>query len=152
MEKKSYLEYSQAIRNILKNSLELYQRGETAFYRVMAAQLRILLCDSTRRHARVCDISLLPLLIPDLKLPVPPALDLEPGSLPLNEWLDLELKIAEATINIRQLVRRVCDQDGGAHVDPKPKTGLPESEKVQEWIVSLSQIVLQILEEQGQMR
>ena len=150
MEQKDYLEYSQAIRNILKNSLELYQRGETAFYRVMAAQLRILLNDTTRRHGRVYDLSLLPLLIPDLKLPVPPAPGLETGSLPLDKWLELELKIAEEPISIRQLVRRVCDQDGGAHVDPKPIAGLPDSVEVQEWIVKLSQIILQILEEQGE--
>ena len=93
MKKKDYLEYSQAIKNILKNSLELYQRGEKAFYRVMAAQLRILLCDTTRRHGRIYDISLLPLLVSDLKLPVPPAPGLEPGSLPLSEWLSLELRL-----------------------------------------------------------
>ena len=146
MKKKDCLEYSQAIKNILKNSLYLYHRGESVFYRVMAVQLRILLNDTTRRHGRTRDISLLPLVSPDLELPVPAGLSPISDKLPLKDWLNLQIKIDEDSLTIRQLIRRVCHRKSGAHVNPKVNAGIPHSKETQKWIVQLSELVLKSME------
>jgi hypothetical protein len=127
---------------ILGRSLELARSGEPWFYRVAALQLRLLLCDTTHRHNDVVDIALVPRLRPDLRLPSP----LDPAQiLPLSEWLEIELPLREKqssgpALTIRQLIRRVCDQDGGAHADPRPRAGLP-AEGAPDWILTLGELV-----------
>ena len=122
MEKERELAYARQSVGILLTSLELMAGGRPEFYRVAAVQLRLLLCDSTRQHGQVVDISLAGRLWPDLRLPA-----LGPGEesieLPRAAWL--EQRPEPEGLTIRGLIRRVCDQDGGAHVDPKPQAGLP---------------------------
>ena len=61
-------QYGQDALKILRTSLNLMDQGQPEFYRVAALQLRLLLCDTTRRHGRSVDISLASRLWPDLRL------------------------------------------------------------------------------------
>lgn len=126
---------------ILQSAVRHYQAGDIAFYRLAALQLRLLLCDTVRRHGRVEDISLLPRVHPACALP-PVLPDGHPASadpLPLSAWLMQPLSGADGSVlTIRDLIRRVCDQDGGAHVDPKPQAGLAAFPCRQELIIRLA--------------
>ena len=113
--------------SILHGSLDMARAGHAEFYRVVALQLRLILNDTTRRHEEIVDISLAARLFPDLALA---RLEGE-GTLPLVEWLDQSVPQAgepvpegNEAVTVRRLIRQVCDQDGGAHVDPHPRTGI----------------------------
>lgn len=112
--------YAADALRILERSLGMVEAGETAFYRVAALQLRLLLCDSTRLHNQMIDTALLPRIAPGLRLPAldphGQALD---GFLPLEAWLEQELVVGAGRMTVRRLIRAVCDQDGGAHVDTR---------------------------------
>lgn len=116
---------------ILECNLRLAQRGSPECYRVVAAQLRLLLCDTTRAHGQVIDISLARRLWPDLQLhPLNAAgqYDRKLPPLPLTEWLAQPVSVQITTPGtlptLRELIRLVTDQDGGAHVDLKPHSPL----------------------------
>jgi hypothetical protein len=139
-------EYTRDSLEILRQSLDLYQQGHLEFYRVTALQLRLLLCDTTRRHNQVVDISLLPRLLPDLKLA---RIELQTIDhtymllLPLQEWLAQPISVnAGPPLTIRQLIRQVCDQDGGAHVDLKPDSGLELYDQRAEGIIKIARVVV----------
>ena len=137
------LAYAQDSLEILKHSLHLFRQGRRPFYRVAALQLRLLLCDTTRRHNQVVDIAVLPQLIPNLELPA-----FGPGGtkLPLKDWLAQPIPVQpDQALTIRLLIRRVCDQDGGAHVDFKPSAGLASLDPA-EWIQTIGEIVVNTLE------
>ena len=142
--------YGQDALNILRTSLKLMDLGQAEFYRVAALQLRLLLCDTTRRHGRSVDISLASRLWPDLCLhPFGPLDQFDPAlpPLPLNEWLEQPLPGGAGSIlTLRLLIRRVCDQDGGAHVDLKPHAGLPNVADMPGWIYRAAAEVLSALE------
>ncbi len=134
----SELTFARDALKILETSLELVDQGRCEFYRVAALQLRLLLCDTTRRHNRVLDISLARRLWPGLQLS---ALNLlgsfDPSlpPLPLSEWLAQRLPLAGSqAVTLRSLIRRVCDQEGGAHVDLKPQAGLQGVPDVPGWV------------------
>ena len=115
------------------------RQGRRPFYRVAALQLRLLLCDTTRRHYRVVNIAVLPQLFPGLDLP-----EVGPGGkrLPLKDWLAQPVPgQADQALTIRQFIRRVCDQDGGAHVDFKPEAGLKGLDPA-DWIQIIGEIVV----------
>lgn len=138
------LAYGRDALRILRDSLLLIQQGQRPFYRVAAVQLRLLLCDTTRRHNRVVDIAVLPQIIPDLDLPA-----LGPGGkrLLLNDWLAQPIPgLADQALTVRQLIRRVCDQDGGAHVDFKPEAGLDGLDPAG-WIQTIGEIVVNSVED-----
>ncbi len=65
----SLIDYTRDALEILHASLQHMQSGQPAFYRAAAVQLRLLLCDSTRRHNRRVDLALLPQVAPNLHLP-----------------------------------------------------------------------------------
>lgn len=112
--------------NILKKCANLFNHGDTYFYRVIALQLRILLCDTAYRHNRVEDISLVQIIYPNAKFFPLYKNGLTDRLLPkilLSTWLNQEL-YSDPTITIRNLIRLVCDQDGGAHVDIKSRSRL----------------------------
>lgn len=103
---------------ILQANLELALGPEPACYRAVAGQLRLLLCDTTRRHGRIEDISLAVRCLPDLRLP-----PLEGAG--NTAWLDRQAWLAQAvslpsgeTTCMKDVIRLACDRDGGAHVDP----------------------------------
>ncbi len=133
-----YPRYGRDALKILETSLELFEQGRAEFYRVAALQLRLLLCDTTRRHNRVVDISLARRLWPGLQLyalnpngqfdsTLPPLL--------LSEWLAQRLlPESSPAVTLRALIRRVCDQEGGAHIDLKPQAGLQGVPDVSGWV------------------
>jgi len=149
--------------SILQLSLKLARQDHPEFYRVAAVQLRLMLCDTTRRHQEPVVISLAPRLLPGLALhplvtpgpvgsgdrvsqvnPLQKAGDVFNRSaqpLSIEEWLDQSL----GALTIRQLIRRVCDQDGGAHVDPRPSVSLPEGLDYRTWILVIGEYVVEEL-------
>ncbi len=140
-------QYTLDAASILKQSILLMEGGQLSFYRVAAAQLRILLCDTTFRHDRVEDISILPILFPQMKLS-PLQGSKNPGSvkaLPLTDWL-AQPAGQGLELTVRQMIRRICDVDGGAHVDPKPVNGIPAGTNQAEWILMISKLLLPELE------
>lgn len=132
--------YAQDALEILAQSQELYRQGQKYFYRVTAVQLRLLLCDTVRRHEKIIPVALAVRLWPELRLP---ALVLDPTGLKhlsTEEWLAQELP--ESGLTVRQFIRRVCDQDGGAHVDTRKYARLPDGFPTGEWIIRLGEIVM----------
>ena len=136
--------------SILARSVNLARGEMPAFYRVAAVQLRLLLCDTTRRHGDIVNISLLPRLVPRVALhPLGErGFDHARAPIPLAEWLEQALPLVETNdhgeqepLTVRRLIRRVCEQDGGAHVDPRPAVGLPEGE-YREWVLRIAEEVL----------
>ena len=143
LEQQLYQDHTRAALRILRRSLELARGPEPDFYRVAALQLRLLLCDTTRQHERVMDVSLVPRLWPDLLWP---ALDADgkfsaaPPVLSLPAWLEQPLPRVDLTI--RQLIRRVCDQDGGAHVDLRHQVVPLDLQSARESILQIASLVL----------
>lgn len=143
LEQQLYLDYARSAVRILARSVELARGVEPDFYRVIALELRLLLCDTTRQHERVVDSSLAARLWPDLLWP---ALDSDgrfseslPG-LPLAAWLEQPLPSTGTTL--RQLIRRVCDQDGGAHVDLRPQATRLDYPSTRAAILQVAEVVL----------
>jgi len=62
--KKVLRQYTLDAASILRHSVLLIERGEQSFYRVAAAQLRILLCDTTFRHNQVRRLRFCPFSFP----------------------------------------------------------------------------------------
>ncbi len=141
--------YCREALEILETAINLYRQGKYPFYRVAALQLRMLLCDATRRHGELIDISLLPQWQPDLLLPplLPDGLpNLSIPRLALSDWLEQPLPaVSGSPLSIRIFIRRICEQDGGAHADPKPQAGLSGYPQREEWVVKLADIVLSSL-------
>jgi hypothetical protein len=145
-----YLSYALDALDILKESNQLACGEHTGFYRVAAAQLRLLLCDTTRQHGKIVDISLLPRLLPKLSLPpVDYHADMvfRADEIPLADWLKQKVVMDESSeVTIRQLIRQVCDQDGGAHVDYKPESILRRTSNYAQSILSIAEIVITSVE------
>jgi hypothetical protein len=140
-------QYTVDALNILDHSIRLFDEGHESFYRVAAAQLRILLCDTNFRHGKQEDIAIVPVLMPELVLfPVDASGNPQKGADPVNllTWLDSASQI-ETGMTIRQLIRRICDVDGGAHVDIKPLAGLPLQGNTHQWIMNIARTLLPIL-------
>ena len=136
--------------NIIKQSIQLHRDGHQYFYRVVALQLRMLLCDTTRRHGKSINTALVPRVFPDLSLPIldqKGEQDPDSPPLPLTLWLDQKLASSSKTpVTIHQFIRRVCDQDGGAHVDPKPVAGFSHIDDHETLIIRIGSIVADELE------
>ncbi len=132
------LMYAHDALEILRTSLEMVSQGRLEFYRVAALQLRLLLCDTTRRHNQVVNISLARRLWPELRLhPLNAEGVFDPRLEPLllPAWLAQRLPLpADRSLTLRELIRRVCDQEGGAHVDLRPDAGLSKVPDVPGWI------------------
>lgn len=118
-----FTRYLQDTLSILRTSLRLGGEGKPEFYRVAAAQLRLLLCDTTRRHDRIEDISLALRVFPDLAFHplVGNEFDRSLVCIPVKNWLAQPLPEGEnqAAPAIREFIRQVCDNEGGVHFDPK---------------------------------
>jgi len=130
---------------IVRISIDLAWEKHPAFYRVAATQLRLLLCDTTRRHGRIVDISLASRVFPALSLrPLAgESFDLGAPRIPLRSWLDQIIpdKDLQTSMSIRDLIREVCDNDGGAHVDLKGKYGVPRRTAQRDWILRIASLV-----------
>ncbi len=136
--------YASEALDILEYCIHLYEQGKHHYYRVAAVQLRLLLCDTAFRHGQHEDISLIPALVPHLCLTPFSSKDDQKTNRDLQRWLDSSTGL-DTDLTIRQLIRRVCDIDGGAHVDTKPLAGLPENEDTSQWIIDLSKYLLPLL-------
>ena len=141
--KRILAQYTQDAVNILDHSLQLYEEGHLSFYRVAAAQLRILLCDTNFKHGKQEDIAIVPILAPNIKFRLfddtaLPRMDL--AEVDLQTWLDSPAG-SKMGLTLRQLIRRVCDIDGGAHVDIKPLAGLPDGDNARQWIINIGKYV-----------
>ncbi len=118
-------DYAAGSLRILAASLRRFEQGARENYRVVAVQLRLLLCDTNRIHERLVDVSLIPRLLPDCRLrplQISPRVRVDPSAepVPLQTWLAGTVPLpGGAEITLRELIRIVCEQDGGAHVDPR---------------------------------
>lgn len=135
--------------SILERSLELCKTGHPSFYRVAAVQMRILLCDTTFRHDHQEDIAILPILFPELMLHrldanYRPRMD-EP-KIDLLTWLN-SIADPKSNLTLRQIIRRVCDVDGGAHVDLKSQAGISDQETARLWIIAIGEYLVPLLDE-----
>jgi hypothetical protein len=135
---------------ILKTCLQLIHQGQKHFYRVAAVQLRLLLCDTTRKHGKIINIALIPKWNPDIRFH---PLKRErfstalPPDMTLNTWLNQTVFITPSEeLSLRDLIRRICEQDGGTHVDPKPHQGLPQNWDPTQWIETISVYLVTHLE------
>ncbi len=147
-------EYANDALKILERSLAWSRQEFRPAYRVVAAQLRLLLCDTTRVHGRIVDVSLAPRLIPDLRLH-PACLgedghlrfDRSQARLPRLDWLNqsLQLPAAGEAWTLRDAIRCVCDRDGGVHVDPHQPA--PVYASLAEWILAIGEYVLEELKQ-----
>lgn len=137
-------QYARDAVEILRRCTQLYDHGETLFYRVMAVQLRLLLCDTTRLHHAPLELSLAPALFPDIALP-----PLAGGeTLPLPIWLEQVVTTSGGTrLTVRQLIRQVCDQDGGAHVDRRGRMAIEDAQERARLIRAVAGTVLDALRE-----
>ena len=130
---------------ILGTSLDFARDRQPIFYRVVAVQLRLLLCDTTRLHGRMVDTSLLPAVWPGIKL-MPPlgmkASDFPGVPIDLPDWLGLEIPILVKP-TIRRLICKVCDQDGGVHVDRRVNIAEHDPVEARAWIVRIGETVLE---------
>jgi hypothetical protein len=135
--------YMRDALTILDHSIALFDAGQECFYRVAAVQLRLLLCDTNVRHGKLEEIALVPQLFPELMLlPVDPTGAPQSDRLPvdLKTWLNLPV-VSGSDLTIRQLIRHVCDSDGGAHVDIKPLADLPGMGDLHQWMINISRYV-----------
>lgn len=142
-ERQLWLDYARDAVSILRHSLQCISAGEVIYYRVAAVQLRLLFCDTTRRHDQMVTTALARRLWPELYLPAWSG-PLSGGVLPLDEWL--EQKLPDGGLSIRQFIRCVCDQDGGAHVDLRRHSRLPDRGVLIAWICRVSEIGLVAVE------
>ncbi len=131
---------------IIEVSLDLIDEGQPQFYRVIAGQLRLLLCDTTRVHDKVKDTSLFSRLYPGIYLqPIGRRhqFDYDAEPIPLTKWLDQKLPIRNSSYTIRKMIRRVCEQDGGVHVDLRenPQTASPK--EIRRWIIRIGEYIAQ---------
>lgn len=135
--------------NIITQSLRLIEDDYPFFYRVIALQLRLILCDTTRIHDESLDTSLIRQINPLVKLH---ALGSDPDykdpsrMLSLDDWLAAELPGSGLTsMTIRKLIRQVCDTDGGAHVDRRGSQLLPPNHC--QWIIRIAESVIASLKQ-----
>jgi hypothetical protein len=160
LDRTSALLYAHGAVRILELNLRLYREGQRVCYRVAAAQLRLLLCDTNRIHNRLVEISLVPRLFPDLALGhravVAPdgetglprlAFHAAAAPLPLQAWLAQPLPAPWGKpVSLRELIRTVCEQDGGAHVDQRSLDDLRSWKERGEHIATLGEYILSVLD------
>jgi hypothetical protein len=112
---KIYLKDSLAI---LSESIRLAREDHPEFYRVVALELRLLLCDATRIHNQWVDISLVHQLYPQLKWSSEGWKEGRARLLKIADWLELPAMTDDPQHRtIRKFIRQICDLDGGAHVN-----------------------------------
>ena len=75
-----------------------------------------------------------------------PALD-GGEALPLDAWLEQTVNAGGgARMTMRQLIRQVCDQDGGAHVDRRAQMGVEDAAERARLIRAAAGAVLEALQ------
>lgn len=146
-------EYIQSSLEIIRCNLAASRAGCLPCYRVLAVELRLLLCDRKREHNQWSDTAPVARLFPQLtwRAPLitnadqPDHLSISDGpELSLAEWLESPIYASGGRrLNVRSLIKIICEKDGGAHADP---TGIPwpveETPKVARLICLLAEYVL----------
>ena len=150
-----WMAYTRDALLLLGSSIESFHRGSRETYRVAAVELRLLLCDTNRIHDRLVDISLVPRLFPDIRFhplhstsgtggPAAVLFDRRRDPVSLPAWLSQSLAIpGGGTITLRDLIRTICEQDGGAHVDPRFHSPLLRWEGRAEAIIGIGEYILE---------
>lgn len=125
-------EYLKSSLEIIRMNIDAYRAGCLPCYRVLAVELRLLLCDRKREHNQWKDIAPAARLFPHLTwhTPIiantdrPDHLFIADGpELSLAEWLASPIyESGGRRLNIRDLIKIICEKDGGAHADP---AGIP---------------------------
>jgi AhpD family alkylhydroperoxidase len=125
-------EYLKSSLEIIRWNIEAYRAGCLACYRVLAVELRLLLCDRKREHSRWGDTALVATLYPHLRWQAPLPVDTDPlehlsisdgPEFSLAEWLASPIySTCKRMLTIRDLIKIICEKDGGAHADP---AGIP---------------------------
>jgi hypothetical protein len=139
------VEYLVGCVDILKINLEGYQKGCRSCYRVLASQLRILLCDRKREHGGWKNTALLTVLYPNARLhPLSTTgvnvVDTEKPPVPVEEWLQQSIKLVSSEEkSIGECIKWVCEKEGGSHVDPESQIDLPDQLIMEPVIVAISQ-------------
>ncbi len=130
---KEYAWYQQRLLNsmaVLEDCLALTYQGKMHFIQVIAGQLRMLLCDTTRIHDVLVDVSLVNRLQPYLRLGVLNAqgeFEKEDRSMELGDWLKQCIPVNGKVVTIFQLIRQVSDERGGVHADFRKSRNADES-------------------------
>lgn len=165
-----------ASRNILEANISMFHQGKRDLYRVVAGELRTLLCDRPQS-------TLLPRLLPDLRLhplvdlmtddlkkglvlQIPALLSRDAGGrvratelfdreaqpIPLEDWLAQPL--LNEHITVRELLRSVSDKED-SHKDPEYNETLVFTRGIQlgaepsqrQLIVAIGEYILQVIDE-----
>jgi len=162
-----------ASRNILEANIGLFHRGHADVYRVVATELRKLLCDrprslverlfpSARLHPTASyrpgeDLTGLVVQVPaeihftDGKARIVRVFHEGRSPLPLETWLDQPFLNAETTLRV--FIRSVADKEG-AHADPEFNAAILASKQVRlgveellgVLIVAVGEYVLKVLD------
>lgn len=129
---------------IIEICLDQVEEGQPEFYRVIAAQLRLLLCDTTREYDQIVNISLLPRVFPGIQLqPVSKkgGFSHHADPIPLKTWLEQKVTVADTSISLQKLIRHVCDREGGVHVDPR-RLGKRVLRDERDWILEIGRYLV----------
>lgn len=139
--------YLQRVENalaVLADSLVLIHQGKTQFIPVIAGQLRMLLCDTTRIHDRMVDVSLLKRVMPDLNLGMLNAngeFECTAQSMSLQDWLNQTVQLNHKEVTILHLIRQVSDERGGVHADFQKSRNADEISETT-WIIQIAEHLL----------
>jgi hypothetical protein len=138
---------------IIKINLTAYRNGCRPCYRVLAAQLRILLCDQKHEHGRWQSRALAAAVLPGLTLhpclaisnPTP---DTTKNPIPLIDWLRQILLLPSGKQqSIAECIKWVCEKDGGAHVDIHGDDTISDQPYLEDGIIAISEYLITRLNE-----
>jgi hypothetical protein len=125
-------EYLKSSLEIIRINIEAYRAGCLPCYRVLVVELRLLLCDRKREHNQWTDTAPVARLYPQLTWHAPIIISTDlPNHLPISDGTELSLaewlaspiyECGKRMLTIRDLIKIICEKDGGAHADP---TGIP---------------------------
>jgi hypothetical protein len=129
---------------LMSELVSQYKAGKLLFYRPVAVLLRMLCCDTTRRHGQVLSIALIPQIFPDLLFP---ALEQPDTVIPLETWLKQEVgQKKTGSIPLQELIRLVVDRGAGAHYDPAPGFQSAFEEYAQQTIIRAAENILSVIQ------
>ncbi len=145
--RRSLIEYLRGALEIIRCNCQAYSQGCFPCYRVLAVQLRILLCDRKREHDGWKRTAILPEVFPGITLPVIAdsrrmqmtlterqaglSTIVEADRVPVSKWLEQIVWFNDQKqIEIKDLIKWVTEKDGGAHADPSGTGWILDDQKL----------------------